>query len=287
MKKVCRFVLPILLLLSVEAKSQAYTYLPFPDSNVVWEMRIYHGAQGTTWATNSSVTISGDTIINNFTYHKIGGLGLREDSAKKIYYIELENTGLGESLLYDFSLSLGDTMDLRYPTSWVVTFKVANIDTVTYLGTPRRRLHLTSQYNVDDWIEGIGSTHGPLGILQQRFYDWCNGTTLCQSIQNDIITFQNSYTYCSSITSIPEHDFNVLITISPNPSTTSFTIQLSTPPPTQTYFQLYDALGKEVKREEIISETTTMPRNNLPSGIYFWQLQQGNKILDRGKVVME
>lgn len=77
------------------------------------------------------------------------------------------------------------------------------------------------------------------------------------------------------------------LSVIPNPITTSFTLQLSSTPSTQTYFNLYDALGRPVKQEEINTETTTLQRNNLPSGIYFWQLQQGNKVLQRGKVVME
>lgn len=80
---------------------------------------------------------------------------------------------------------------------------------------------------------------------------------------------------------------NTSISIFPNPCTTAFTIQLTTTPVAETYFQLYDALGRQVKREEINSTTTTIHRNSLPSGIYFWQLSERNKILERGKVVME
>jgi hypothetical protein len=78
-----------------------------------------------------------------------------------------------------------------------------------------------------------------------------------------------------------------VLSLFPNPCTTTFTIQLATSPSAETYFQLYDALGRQVKREEINSTTTTIHRNNLPSGIYFWQLTERNKILERGKVVME
>jgi len=80
---------------------------------------------------------------------------------------------------------------------------------------------------------------------------------------------------------------NHLLLLMPNPCNSSFTIQLSSTPATQTYFHLFDALGQEVKREPVTGETTTVQRGSLPTGIYFWQLQATNKILDRGKVVME
>jgi hypothetical protein len=41
------------------------------------------------------------------------------------------------------------------------------------------------------------------------------------------------------------------------------------------------------KDEEVFSEITVMPRGKLPSGIYYWQLQPDNKIVGRGKVVIE
>ncbi|MFN8322182.1 MAG: T9SS type A sorting domain-containing protein [Chitinophagales bacterium] len=73
----------------------------------------------------------------------------------------------------------------------------------------------------------------------------------------------------------------------PNPATISFTLQLSTAPNTPTYFQLYDAMGRQVRQEEITATSTTLNRNNLPKGIYFWQLLTRQNVLQRGKLVME
>ncbi len=68
---------------------------------------------------------------------------------------------------------------------------------------------------------------------------------------------------------------------------TAFTFQLSSSPSSETLFLLYDALGREVKREAVTSQTTTLNRNNLPAGIYYWQLQSGGAAVGKGKVVFD
>ena len=80
---------------------------------------------------------------------------------------------------------------------------------------------------------------------------------------------------------------NLTAYIFPNPSSGTFQLQLSEPSHQQTYFKLYDALGREVKRENISSITTTLNRENLSNGIYFWQAEAEGKILGRGKLVFE
>ena len=286
MKKVYLYILPVLLLLSVEAKSQAYTYHPFPDSNAVWKGYNFCGAMGNASYSYWTLQVTQDTIINGFNYHRVSPNGcMREDSAKRVYALYLLNP-FQEHLLYNFSFNVGDTM-----TSWYYSNKliVLSVDTPTYWGVQRRTLHITDSIHfgveIDKWIEGIGSSSGPMGYEIGGFCHWSH---LCAAWADTTMVYGDGSfpDQCSYLTSVGEIPFERLIVL-PNPCTTSFTIQLSSPPTTQTYFNLYDALGRAVKRDEIISETTTMSRNNLPSGIYFWQLQQGNKILDRGKVVME
>lgn len=143
------------------------------------------------------------------------------------------------------------------------------------------------------YIEGVGGVVGLVPVQRMLFqpggqtFTW-GATYFSFCVCGQILYSTDTTISCEMISSVDELKFGYSsVCLSPNPSTTSFTIQLPSPPTSQTYFQLYDALGRAVKREEIVSETTTMPRNNLPSGIYFWQLQQGNKILDSGKVVME
>ena len=281
--------LPVLLLLSVEAKSQAYTYVPFPDSSFTWQGRVtcHTGSHGGSYDNHWTFNLVGDTTLGGFTYHKLRKDSatypsyIREDSTRKVYLYN--GVTATDQLVFDFGVGIGDTANCAG-----AIYVVSSIDTINYNGILRRRLVMAYPANIyfgDVWIEGIGSlAGGPVGDKWHTFF--CNPATsssLCIARKDSVVIYGNYCPLQVGIETVQERS----ISFFPNPSITSFTLQLSTPPVTQTYFNLYDAFGRAVKREEIISETTTMQRNNLPSGIYFWQLQQGNKILDRGKVVME
>ena len=59
-------------MLTLFANGQTSVYHPFPDSNAVWNIhfQLYCFANGT-GDENYSITISGDTLINSQTYHKL------------------------------------------------------------------------------------------------------------------------------------------------------------------------------------------------------------------------
>ena len=53
---------------------------------------------------------------------------------------------------------------------------------------------------------------------------------------------------------------------------------------------VYSLFGQEVKRTSFQCKTTqtvTMDRVNLPDGIYFYKLMEGNKLVSSGKFVAE
>jgi len=77
------------------------------------------------------------------------------------------------------------------------------------------------------------------------------------------------------------------IVISPNPTTQSFQLQFSELPYPETTFQFYNALGQLIKQDKITELTTLINRGNLANGIYFWQVSSNEKVLQRGKVILE
>lgn len=282
MKWVYRLILPVLLLFSVEAKSQTYNYIPFPDSSYSWKGYTACIGGGGNW----SVYLRGDTIISGIIYKNIGYIGsIREDTSKRIFFYNHQQNVNYERLLYNFSFSVGDTISSLATGQLLTVFLV---DTPDYFGVHRRSLHLRSNGGtyVDTWIEGIGSVLGPLG-LSRVSPGYCPYSILCQAYNDSLLVFEINDQRCSSATSISEVNISYAVKTYPNPATISFTLQLSTAPNTPTYFQLYDAMGRQVRQEEINSISTTINRHQLSNGIYFWQLQQGNKILERGKLVME
>jgi hypothetical protein len=112
----------------------------------------------------------GDTIMQNYTYKKL----FIEDeenpailSAQNLFFRNEEDRvyvideNLEEQLLYDFSLSIGDT--LNYLDCFI---EVLSVDLITLLNNAKRkRLNVQINYpdgvtKLDSWIEGIGSASG-------------------------------------------------------------------------------------------------------------------------------
>src|SRR5437870_92922 len=97
-------------------------------------------------------------------------------------------------------------------------------------------------------------------------------------------------TFCKIIFQAPrkiqaEHNSVRMI---PNPIHTSSTIVIQNVTGKSDYtFALYELLGNEVKRIEIRKAVSELKRDDLPSGIYFYNIisKEGEKI-GNGKLVM-
>lgn len=80
------------------------------------------------------------------------------------------------------------------------------------------------------------------------------------------------------------------ISLSPNPLTSSATLRISN---FQKYasddfeLKIYNVLEQEVLKQNITNQKTEIKRENLPSGIYFYQLKNEKRILGNGKLVIE
>lgn len=112
---------------------------------------------------------------------KLDTLFVRWENTGKLYFIDrwLPKDGVispADSILYDFTLELGDKFLLPHKFGYATVIK---IDSVTLIdGYQRKRItlkhdDLTNQNKFGNliWIEGIGSINGLF-----YFYDWINGT---------------------------------------------------------------------------------------------------------------
>lgn len=108
-------------------------------------------------------TLSGDTLIDNHAYRKLAlnsvYNGAIRDSAQRIYFRSAVDTI--EHILYDFNLTIGDTLIAPYPMEALGyscdTTVVRWIDSLVTTDGYRRRLNMWG-CNVAEWIEGIGNT---------------------------------------------------------------------------------------------------------------------------------
>lgn len=108
----------LLLLCNVGLWAQA-AYIPFPSNVIIYGRTQTFNSSWTSAVYNSYRTeITGDTLIGAYRYQKLySGLGpftvtdpIRNDTLNKKVYLYSVSTGM-EKLLYDFNLSVGDTVN--------------------------------------------------------------------------------------------------------------------------------------------------------------------------------
>jgi hypothetical protein len=91
---------------------------------------------------------------------------------------------------------------------------------------------------------------------------------------------------CNNAIGILESDLSEAV-VFPNPFVNSTTISASTSFSNAT-LTVFDMLGNKVKQLQNLSgKTITIERENLPSGIYFYQLTEDNKLVVKGKLLAE
>jgi len=121
---------------------------------------------------------NGDTILDNIHYTKLSKFPLfelfllREDTILQKVWVILPGSNT-ETLLYDFSLSVGMQITANYYSASPVLYTVLVIDSInTPLGL-RKRIKLSTTdttYNPDlYWIEGVGSTYGPVYLYDPTY----------------------------------------------------------------------------------------------------------------------
>lgn len=251
-----------------DSYSQTSVYHPFPEDSVVWRLdcgglgffcNCNCSGPVCVNVNNRQYYYGADTVISGTTYHDLyldiynmdywigpgtcnpscnaspnfysstaqyAG-GIRQDiSLKKIYFYPAG--GNAEELLYDFDLSLGDTLPLSY-CNLITTNKVNKIDSVLIgqnyhsrywlwdytMGTPSPQ---DSGYVA--LIEGIGSTYGLLEPWVMPFEFYCGLS--CVSIDS-VTVYPMNGTSCNWLTagiSVPAGE-KLTFTASPNPANES------------------------------------------------------------------
>ena len=253
--------------------------------------------------------MTGDTIINSLVYHKIyrpfvyrdgtmrstfeflGYIGaLRQNVlAKKVFFVPQGRSN--EGLLYDFSLTIGDTMHLD--SSIVCPYTQVDaviyaVDSILVDSSYRRELWAMTGNNLSAMIEGVGSWKG---LLEVGCYG-LNGERwelLCFS-QNGIRIYPDSGT-CNIISSVNNLSAkNTSITLSPNPFHTTAALEIKNEEfkIKNLELKIYDVMGRLVQQQIITNQSTIINRVGLGDGLYFYQLRTNNyELIGSGKFVVE
>jgi hypothetical protein len=227
-------------------------YIPFPSDSASWNITTYlfgdcNPLMGDNCQYTDKFIVKGDTMIDNEKYTKlylVSGTtidnltylgGFREDSTKKVFYrgdiffdsyvCDSMINDTTEILLYDFGLSIGDSIkNINFKCAKELVY---DIDSVEYAGKKRKRFTIQRYGAINDnyWIEGVGSTKGlfypllnwfewdwELTCFEDNIQDWSASecvTTGIENINTSINAF-NIYPNPMIYESIIEWDENIL-----------------------------------------------------------------------------
>jgi hypothetical protein len=296
------FAVIIRVLTSTSIFAQTNVYHPFPDSNGIWN---FHFVTNNSYG-YYSYGIFGDTIIDLLKYKKVYRLaldkhskdtvitvsnsdfigGLREDNAKRVYFYNISYYGGNNSinLLYDFSKQVGDTIKFGEPQSgYTYPYLVLeNIDSIMVNDKYRKRYNLEGEI----WIEGIGSTRDLLSAVTPLPTCFCINEIVCYKYGDTTYYLDPKFHDCypflgTNIKAVPKPE---RVVVSPNPivSQAFLTTDLILKNAMLTFYSSYGQRIKQIKN--ISGQAITINKDNLPVGLYFIRLTQGNKLLWTGKI---
>ncbi len=274
----------------------AQEYTPFPLKDARWNK----SSSSFSTSCYCSYYYDGDTIVNNLLYsklysnclcydfitHKYDGSdhflqGMIREEGKKVY-IYRDNK---ERLIYDFNLSVGDTLpDSDYSQGSIFSsperrFIVQKIDSVKLLDGKFRKRFICNHPNTSGFdneiIEGVGAKNlfGSIAPLPGPIYDL--GSILdCFSLSDSVVYAHNtSNKYCPLITPITELD-NTFIRLSSNVLSAPVQITWEGEPLT---FSILNLVGQELYRAEQRYSPHQMEKGSWASGIYFLKVETQNK----------
>lgn len=221
---------------------------------------------------NYSYTFLGDTLINNLTYHKltipftnsyIVGYGyrgaIRQDIvARKVFYIP--PTEISEKVLYDFTMQVGDTINVDPYCSQADT--IQSIDSVLIENSFRKRWLFKNSFYI---IEGIGSTCELLKIVPVNYTDGPEFNLNCYR-ENNTTLYPDLQTNCELITSLKLFKTNSNeIKICPNSQNGSFAIVFENANIVE--IKLIDMSGKVIFQQPTTNKKSILI-DGLHSGFY-------------------
>ena len=286
MKDLKIYTLLAVLLMVGWVKMQAQEYLPIAQKGNEW-----HTFETGVWQINNYVNwCSGDTLIEDVRYMKI--MGTVNDSYTIFYTLLREEDGKVwerhlntsvETLLYDFTASVGDTLCFGHPGN---CFVLDSISMVQIGGIDRRKFWFGLEYDgsgnprtKETWIEGIGSDYGLLWSGYYGVYDGWH-CLLCFHQYGELVWQNPEYNTCSYPYDAVEENKDSEIALYPNPVRDRVVIEGIE----VAEVEVYNTLGQMVKTIQGTNEITVA---DLPQGVYLLRIADAegkdytNKIMIR------
>ncbi|MCX6290813.1 MAG: T9SS type A sorting domain-containing protein [Bacteroidetes bacterium] len=261
------------------------------DTNKLWS--VVEGVFG-----GNSMTFfckfQGDTVLGSHFYRKLYNSSdssmlywyyagaMREDSAKKVFYITYQN----EYLYYDFGLNQNDTF-ISVLDQCPVQLVVDSVDSVPLLnGEMRKRMFLS---NSEIWVDGMGSLFGLTHVAIYNCMFDAMADLNCLT-EDQVLKYDNpAYPACYYTTvGIEKINSSPSWSLSPNPFKDFATITFHNSGSEPGTLKIFDEQGRLIKSIfNITTNHVVIDRAGLQNGFYFFQLTNEKHLVANGKLIIQ
>jgi hypothetical protein len=254
--------------------SYAQSLVPFPTAGLV-QGEIRHGDWTDPGQFDATFTRIADTVIAGTTYSRfIAGtypntFYSRYDNGK-VYKVGVNWDGSisGESIRYDFALSLGDT----FPSPQYGDLVVDSVSTITLLtGEVRKYMRLDGWQGPHIWIDGIGDIEK--GFMGYWDFEGGHVDFVCHTDATGLLWVNNDVSYdCDSLTGYTTADMiehsEVVPGAYPNPANDALYLNGNFENPVLAELTFTDLSGKMVMHSKTHNANEPVDVSSLATGIY-------------------
>lgn len=296
----------LIISLSLKAQTQSYEYIPIVKEGLqIWTTDQKYGQYNEQYRYERLALTEEDTIIDGKSYKKLYSFterefdietatfvcGIRENENKQVFVASYHNQQ--EFLLYDFSLTEGDSILVESNSEYDLYFNVTDVDTIDYNGVERRKITLQFyNYAWVTWIEGIGNIEGLL--MDWRSYTMAmdpmpNVRLRCYEHNEECLYSDFSFNesiydcYTPLYTGLEENETQNNILLYPNPAKERLYINTSIPIKQMTICNL---LGQEIQKYNNLETTSSINISGLNEGVYFVKIYT-EKVVHTTKIIKE
>ncbi len=277
MKK--RLLFFVCFLAMIQTKAQTPPLVPYPSMGLVQGERYYGGMYDPNYY-NTSFKYVKDTVIssNIYSYFTAGYAGQWDSYYTryyngKIYYAgrNLDGSASAEVLKYDFTLSVGNAINLQF----MGNLSVDSTASITLLnGQVRKYLRLrNSSFQKIEWIDGIGDIHN--GFLYKYGAEGEHSEFICAHDNSGMLYKSSSALDCDSLTAsvvgIKENSTELGLSFSPNPTHNLINVDFQNGITSDITIQVMDIFGQSVYSNKLCSGIfkTTIDLTPYSNGVYF------------------
>ena len=233
---------------------------------------------------------AGDTMIDGRVYHEIMEtvnrgqvpmlIGVIREENQKLWYRRVLDASLSEEkLLYDFTVSIGDSLVVGGLSSLKMVVDSVGLENIGGKDRKKIRLRYENEEQISEtWVEGLGSDQGLLNS------GWSNPEitggyfrALCFHHDGELIWQNEDYEACV-ITSTGE-DAEVAFSLYPNPAPNEVRIVGVD----VREALVYNAFGQLVKA---VKNTNEISVERMPAGVYLLHIQDRQGLFYKERITV-